>query len=513
MSCQNELNTLGGDILGQDELSGRIQKAEFEINTYNALLNPIETGNFRSVWLGTYNDPTFGRSTYEFVSQLSLTTTVPNFGNNAVVKSVILDIPYFSRLIEVDGLENIYRVDSLYRAQPVDVEIWENGYFLNSFDPANPTEPATYYNDLKPLIEANKVTLLEFIDDYIPSESEILETSVNEDGETVIDSREAPRLKLELDEAFFQTKIIDAQGTTNLDSNSEFQNYFRGLYFKISSSIGSGNLIGLDIQNASINILIDSTFDLDNDPSTPETTVESNIPLSFAGRTVNLIDTDLQPSIVSSIQSSNSSATGAQNLYLKGGPGSIAVLELFGPDVDMNGEADELTTLKQNNWLINEASIELYVDQDALNPIADGTVEPERIIIYNLDDNVLLADYFINFDDFGPLNSLTNHLGRLERVDNEDEESEGVKYKIRLTEHIRGILSGDRDNDRLGIAVTQNVRLSQNNKVLNQTSPIEIKGLPQGAAYSHEGTILHGNLSPNVDKRPKLELYYTPIEE
>jgi|GEM_PF-5720668 len=31
VSCENDLNTLGGDILGEDELSNRIQKQEFDV--------------------------------------------------------------------------------------------------------------------------------------------------------------------------------------------------------------------------------------------------------------------------------------------------------------------------------------------------------------------------------------------------------------------------------------------------------------------------------------------------
>jgi hypothetical protein len=33
----------------------------------------------------------------------------------------------------------------------------------------------------------------------------------------------------------------------------------------------------------------------------------------------------------------------------------MAILELFGPDADNNGVADELETIRNSGWLINEA--------------------------------------------------------------------------------------------------------------------------------------------------------------
>ena len=38
------------------------------------------------------------------------------------------------------------------------------------------------------------------------------------------------------------------------------------------------------------------------------------------------------------------------NLYLRGGEGSMAIIDLFGPDNDNNGVADKLEELRANNW-------------------------------------------------------------------------------------------------------------------------------------------------------------------
>ncbi|MEM9680768.1 MAG: DUF4270 family protein, partial [Bacteroidota bacterium] len=226
---------------------------------------------------------------------------------------------------------------------------------------------------------------------------------------------------------------------------------------------------------------------------------------------VNFITNNFDSSIMSAIQSSNDQVNGEENLYLKGGQGSMALIDLFGKDLDGNGEPDSLTALKEKNWIINDASLVFHVNQDIVDD-GSGIPEPERILIFDLENNSVLADYQLN-GRIAALNEATTHLGRLERVDNSSETSDGVSYKIRLTEHINNIRSGDSENVRLGLVVSQNVTLLSNSSVQNQTSPISIESIPTSAAYSHEGTVLYGNLASDPDKRLKLEVHYTEIED
>src|SRR5690606_32598135 len=82
--------------------------------------------------------------------------------------------------------------------------------------------------------------------------------------------------------------------------------------------------------------------------------------------------------------------------------------------------------------LINEANLVFYVDQS----MTQGQ-EPERIYIYDTKNNRPLLDY--EFDS--PDNLRVNHLGKLQHVG--DDNSKGVKYKIKITEHIKNLLLKD----------------------------------------------------------------------
>lgn len=194
--------------------------------------------------------------------------------------------------------------------------------------------------------------------------------------------------------------------------------------------------------------------------------------------------------------------TGDENLYLRGGDGIISVVELFGKDLDNNGVADDLELLRSKKWIINEANLIFYVNQDLM---VGGVTEPERILIYDLKNSNILADYLLDpTNGLAPINALTNHYGRLER----GSDGNGNFYKMKITSHISNLINKDSTNVPLGIMVSQNVTIRTTQKLQNPMEP-SIKEVPSSAVVSPEGTILYGNATPNQDKRLKLQIYYT----
>ena len=173
---------------------------------------------------------------------------------------------------------------------------------------------------------------------------------------------------------------------------------------------------------------------------------------------------------------------------------------------------DQLDSLKQLDWLVNEANLTFYVNQQLAD---NGEKEPERIFVYDLNNNTILFDYTIDFTQNAtdPVNSRILHLGRLTRTQNEsgsttDEEETGIFYKIKMTEYVKNIIQNDSTNTRIGVAVSPNVEIlgDLNAKTSNSSEDVTV---PFAAPLSPEGTVLHSNLSPNEDKRLKLRIYYT----
>lgn len=522
VSCDNDLTPLGANFLGENA-SDVIKLEEFDVKTYSVPVNPVQTNNFTSFPFGTYNDPVYGVTNYGIVTQVNIVNADPDFTGNAELKEVILDIPYYSTPLSISEDVTTYQLDSLYGNQPVGLKIYRNGYFLSSFNAEDVTEGAVYYSDLEDTIDMNKGELIYSDDLFIPSNAEV-EITEEEDGVITTTNRLSPRLRVNLPldqwkEILFQLNsdpertIID--GRPELVSASNFQNYFRGLYFKVDGASGDGNMLHFNLNEANITYIVetDTDFidesDIDEDGDFTEfLRVASTFVINFNGNKAALITHDFPLAIQSDIAASNDPVIGAENLYLKGGPGSLAVIELFGQATnDIDGEAPALSNIIANDWLINEASIEFYVNQ---NIVTGGESEPERILIYNYDTNTVLADFVFGSTSLTGVNANTNHLGRLERVIEDDLDSDGTLYKLRITQHLNSIIQGSIENNRLAIVTSQNVSLLGNTGVSD--TPInnpDLEFIPLSAALSHEGTVIYGNLSPEVSKRPVLKVYYS----
>ena len=209
--------------------------------------------------------------------------------------------------------------------------------------------------------------------------------------------------------------------------------------------------------------------------------------------------------------------SGNENIYVRGGEGIISTLDLFSGTITENGEEiDEFDHFKEFFYdeisdepirIINEAYIEFFVNQNFSNQD-----EPERIYIYNYEQNSALIDYFLDQSvSSQTINAKINHLEPLMR-DTLSDDNKGVKYKIRITEHLNNLILRDSANAKLGLGVISDVASVQNFKILDGFDS-ENKKLASGVILSPKGTILHGNLSLNLEKRPKIKIYYTDPDD
>ncbi len=272
VACDSDINSLGTDFLGVD-IDNLIQNEEFQVVTFSSALNPVQTNRFTSQPFGVYDDPVYGRSYHEFVTQLTIPLANPDFGTGVVLDSVVLSIPLFSRVASVNGDDRTYTLDSVYNSAARNlVRVYENNYFLNSFDPQNLTQSSTYFSDLTSTIDTNKGALIYEDRTFGPRAAEVRLIETLPDGTPVISDdgvdvslRSAPAYRktiaridssdpaLVANTSYWMNKIINQQGTSNLSSVSSFQNYFRGLYLKVDNDPGNqGNLTHLNLTGAAV---------------------------------------------------------------------------------------------------------------------------------------------------------------------------------------------------------------------------------------------------------------------
>ena len=234
--------------------------------------------------------------------------------------------------------------------------------------------------------------------------------------------------------------------------------------------------------------------------------------MNFSGNLVNLFDNE-NTIDVGLIDQTN----GSENIYLRGGEGIVSTLDLFSGTItnDNGEEMSAFDHFKQFFYddiadepirIVNEAYIEFFVNQNFTNDD-----EPERIYIYNYEQNTALIDYFLDQSVSSlTINAKINHLEPLVRDSLDDDK--GIKYKIRITEHLNNLILRDSTNAKLALGVISDVASVQNFKILDG-SESENKRLASGIILSPKGTILHGNLSADIEKRPKIKIYYTEPED
>lgn len=519
IACDKDFVSLDSDISGTNNFE--VADYNYDVIAYSSKLAPIQTNNLPSNLFGYYKDLVYGNTTANLVTQLAPTTFDPKFPEAVTLDSVVLTIPYFSRSTSVENEATSYKLDSIYGDGKINFKLYENTYFLRNFDPNSGFDkPQKYYSD-RSLSSSSQIPLtalkgnvLKDSSGFKPSNKEI----VLKKGEEI--TRIAPALRFKLDTVFWKEKIILKEGDPVLSNVNNFQNYFRGIYFEAEAVNNNGNmaLLNFGASNANITLHYSSPG-----TSTDAERVTGSYVLNFpkfnpdantpSNNLINFLDNDFTLPLTN-----GNSTTGDEKLYLKGGQGSVAVINLFeGTDVDsddgsMNAfetfkndyvQTDEQGKFVRPKRLINEANLIFYVDQS----MTQGQ-EPERIFLYDANNNKPLADY--SFDTAE--SSRSNHLGPLQHT-SDDENSQGVKYKIKVTEHIKSLLMNNAPNVSLGLAVSTNVNVEEattQGTVLTPTNA-SVKKIPVSSILSPKGTVLFGNntSAANENKKLYLEIFYT----
>lgn len=405
----------------------------------------------------------------------------------------------------------VYDVDSLIGSykNAFKIKIQEMNYYLRDFDPNDNFESRQkYFNDNNTL--KNFVGEVLFDDEIIIDKNEMViykeddpETTDVDESEQV-DERLSPRIRIPLSSDFFQSKIINKEGSIDLKNRDNFNLFFKGIHIEAYNFIDPLMMI-LDLNAAEL--VINYDYNKYNKNGTDDDLTDDTIDresksfkLTFNGNRINLIKKDeFSSDIISNINSSEN----LSKIYLKGGQGLMAEIDLFR---DSQGN-DLLDDIKSRQWLINEANLKFYVDRETID-LNGGLIEPYRIFLYDIETREPLADYFID-NTQGPLNSdnKTIHGGSLEI----DSDGKGVMYKIRISEHVKNIVRNDSLNKKLGLVLSSSITNLFSTELKSLS---EFNYIPQSSVVNPLGIVIHGPNPEdhNYDKRLNLEIFYSQIK-
>ncbi|MFH6986259.1 DUF4270 domain-containing protein [Flavobacterium collinsii] len=520
-SCDKDFNAIGDGLIGDDHFG--LESEKYDVLAYNQEVTPIQSNGAVNYGLGIYDNTVFGSTTASFATQVSLETYAPTIGDAPEIVSVVLSVPYFNHVKSTDPSGNrTFALDSIYGASngKMKLSVYESGVQMrNSFfdggaqfaqlyntDMDTDTGVADYINfdkSKKPYVAPGKTEGTPLNDDsditqneqFFFNASEITDKSTDPTTGKETSTKVAPEMRLNLNKTFFMDKILKAPAA-KLASADVFQEYFRGLYFKVErSGTSPANMALLNFATAGkITIKYKAKTAITTDPDT--TMEDKTLTIKLTGASAGLLKEAKDAGYAGVITNPNNK-TGDDRLYLKGGQGSLAVLEL-------NGFGAKLDEIRSKKWLVNEANLVFSIDTDKM---ADS-YEPKRIYLYNLDDNVPIADYLSDGTSSNPLLNKAVYSG----IINVDPTTKrGTTYKIRLTNHIRNIIkNATAKNVKLGLVVTGDATVIASNKLKLKNSVIS--EAPRASVISPLGTVLFGGTSSaNIPsgKKLQLEIYYT----
>lgn len=412
---------------------------------------------------------------------------------------------------DTSTLPNRYPVkrelDSIYgnREAPFTFKVERSTFFLRDLDPnSNFLESQEYFS--------SQEFAPSFVSDVlfegpvqITDEQTLIFTEDDPDTEDEDESLESPEviepgIRVPLDLSFFQTNIMDKEGMSELISNSNFKNFLRGLHLSVTPLTDDIMLL-LDLRNANITIsyeydrIVDEVMEKgEREYTLSFITGQGNAPIQ--GNAVNTIIAETYPpEVADNLDTGNNDS----RIYLKGGPGTYAEIKLFD---DSNGETI-INDIKTKNWIINEANLVFYVDRETLDA-QGGVIEPVRLYMYNAENNRPI---------YNPANENSvadSRFGIYLDYDAflEEENNLGIKYKIRITDHINNLILRDSANATLGLTISPDIRISGVSTAV-LSGNVE-KDLPVASNLTPLSTVLYGSATGvPEEKKLKLEIYYT----
>lgn len=513
-SCDEDFTDIGSEVIGDDPFGFDKYVVE-NISATNSESGIANTRNMPTNSLGVYTHNAFGKTSAHIVTQIEMAnnTDLNSIGNNPVLDSVYVYIPLSSKVSSTDSNGNkSYDLTNVYGKGKFTLNVYENGYFLRTTDPNNNFDPQFYFADEKRTFDQYKQgvngtdrlnnsenaaqnTAFEF------NKSEIKLYAYNADGTPQKDDDGKPKVKesyapgiwLDLDKDYFQSKFFANNAYKTILNNGVLKSFFRGLYFEAIDSYSQNALAQLDLSKGKLVFVYKVDGDKDaetNQPKRERETLEFSIGFdssasgSSTATTVNLLENNF-------VLNNNS----VGNLWLKaGGNATYTTIDLFGEDADNNGKADELERIIENDWLINQAVLTMYVDQTAVGN--DTLTYPNRLYLYDFTHNAVLTDY-TNDASTTPIKA--TYGGILTK----DKESV-FKYQFRITNHLNNLIKKDSTNIVLGLVVANDITNSTMNPIKDSD-----KKSPLTTTMNPFGTVIYGPNAANKDFQMKLEIYYT----
>jgi hypothetical protein len=442
-------------------------------------------GSLGQYLLGVYNNTNYEKIDASIVSQLVLDPSLKTkdkgervYGNDTTVvttiDTVFLKLPYQATL--KTGTTSSYTLDSIIgdQTKAFTFNLYRTDTYMSRLDPADPSK-ASYFSSNKTYQilpgELNAQVNYPFIPkatDTMMVFKRRLSNGAVYKTDTIRLSNNNPFARVALDETKIKQLFVDEFETSNFESQEAIEQYIKGLYLEASGNEGS--LISFNINNLTFalrpSIEVKYTKTVLKGGTTVLDTIEktSSFLLSNFSTSVYKMDEKAYPN--------------NGNIVLQGAAGNMAEVQLFA--------ANELASIISKNWLVNDASLTFYVNQNIVG--TDTIAIPYKLFLYkNGTPKSQIKDMMID----GPV----SFGGKLVTTNSKPD-----YYTFKITDYISDLVSGKKSyNPILGL------------KVINSSDiPISAKDtLVADYSWNPKVVTLLNHSNSNGDRKARLKITYS----
>lgn len=478
----NSFNELDNALLKEPNYLTNVFTPTISVEQINQ--TAVQTNGLGGYLLGKYTQVPFGTKSVTIVAQVDLPVANPTFGATSqadevrtnknereTVTEAYLYLPFYtpnSLLKEPNYQKDTeYQLDSIYgnKSASFKVAVNELNYYLSDID--TDLKSKVYYSNDSDVSSHIGNTITPATNAAITIDNKPM-VRYQFDAKTLSTTTkqydiQAPGLRVPLDASFFQQKIIDKEGSTELSSSERFKRYFKGIAISLND-LSDEVMMLMDLSAAKIEVVY-----------------------TYSGTTAlskKRFDMPLKGVAMNLINQSGSQLNAPNKFYLGGAMGSTISLTIA---------AGDIARMKNEKMMITDASIILSVDQSVTYK-----KEPERLFIYKAASGTTLIDY--NFDPTanGQTSAYSElvHLSKLHKENNK-----GAYYRVRITNHLMNLINNNNAvNEPLAIAVASNVK-NTNSLAYKQGS--QTGKVPQTSVVTPLGTVITD---------AKLIIHYTKVK-
>ena len=354
VSCNSDSDDLGKNLFDGNSVTGN--QVSYDLVAYNINNGDVVRADsyaLQRATLGAFTEGQFGMQKSAYVTQVRLSKYAPDFGTNPVVDSVVLEIkPQYDATTKTvtttdvthggqaakQALTKYEAVKYGNPAATMNIDVHEIATDLGAVGTERLSSSSV----------ANGVSLMPNQQPKVFS-GNVYAVSINKTSDnTALLTREAG-LRIQLDKNYFQTKIANKSGATELSNESNFINYFKGL--KISVQENDGYLINFAPNEVTMIMYYRSggksntfSFDLGS----------SNVHFSKISYT--------RSATFNAVMANINSTNGDPLLYMQGMGGPGAGIKLNGA-----GISDLKRLYKERGAAILSAKVRLYTDTNTWN--------------------------------------------------------------------------------------------------------------------------------------------------